>query len=87
MPFTMEGTTADRDGGANGMCVAAMVLGIIGLPAFASHIIPVLALVLGIVGYMQVSRDSAKKKGSGMAIAGMIMGGLGIVFFLMMDFS
>ncbi len=33
MPFTMEGTTLEAAGTSNGFCVAALVLGIIGIPA------------------------------------------------------
>src|ERR1700710_2199083 len=38
MPFTMEGTTLEAAGTSNGFCVASLVLGIIGLPAFCAMI-------------------------------------------------
>ena len=40
MPFTMEGTTLEAAGTSNGFCVASLVLGIIGLPAGCTFIIP-----------------------------------------------
>ena len=36
MPFTMEGTTLEAAGTSNGFCVASLVLGIIGIPAFCA---------------------------------------------------
>jgi hypothetical protein len=75
MPFTMEGTTLEAAGTSNGFCVASLVLGIIGLPCSFSLIVPALAIVLGIVGYHQSSKGEGG--GKGMAIAGMIFGGIG----------
>lgn len=71
MPFTMEGTTAEASGATNGFSVASLVLGIIGIPAACTFIIPLLGLVFGIIGYVQSNADGG---GSGrvMAIAGII---------------
>jgi DNA-directed RNA polymerase subunit RPC12/RpoP len=77
MPFTMEGTTLEAAGTNNGFCVAALVLGIIGIPAFCSVITPVLAIVFGIIGYTQASKEGAQTSGKGMAIAGIILGAIG----------
>jgi hypothetical protein len=57
--------------------VAALVLGIIGIPAFCSVITPVLAIVFGIIGYTQASKEGAQTSGKGMAIAGIILGAIG----------
>lgn len=70
MPFTMEGTTAEASGATNGFCVASLVLGIMGVPLGCSIILPVLALVFGIIGYSQTSESGSS--GRGMAIAGII---------------
>ena len=43
----------------------------------------VASLVLGIIGYNQVSKSGEGGSGRGMAIAGMICGGLGLVFGLL----
>jgi DNA-directed RNA polymerase subunit RPC12/RpoP/ribosomal protein L40E len=84
MPFTMEGTTLEAAGSSNGFCVASLVLGIIGLPVFCTVITPILAVVFGIVGYNQVSKTSSEGGGRGMAIAGMICGGIGCLMALWM---
>jgi hypothetical protein len=77
MPFTMEGTTVEAAGASNGFCVASLVLGIIGIPAACTMILPVLAVVFGIIGFIQVSRNEGEGGGKGMAIAGMVCGGIG----------
>lgn len=80
MPFTMEGTTLEAAGTSNGFCVAALVLGIIGLPAGCALIPPVLAIVFGVIGYNQVTRSGIESSGKGMAIAGIICGAIGTVW-------
>lgn len=77
MPFTMEGTTVEATGASNGFCVASLVLGIIGIPAGCTVILPVLAVIFGIVGYTQVKRNEGG--GKGMAIAGIICGSIGVL--------
>jgi DNA-directed RNA polymerase subunit RPC12/RpoP len=79
MPFTMEGTTLEAAGTSNGFCVASLVLGIIGLPAFCTGITPILAIVFGIIGYSQVSKSGAVGGGKGMAIAGIVCGSIGTI--------
>jgi ribosomal protein L40E len=84
MPFTMEGTTLEATGTNNGFCVASLVLGIIGLPAFLFVIPPLLAVIFGIVGLRQISQpESSTRGGRGMAIAGICCGSLAclIAFF------
>src|SRR4029079_12810347 len=78
MPFTMEGTTLEASGTSNGFCVASLVLGIIGLPASCTVITPLLAVVFGIVGLTQVSKQGGEGAGGkGMAIAGIVCGVIG----------
>jgi DNA-directed RNA polymerase subunit RPC12/RpoP len=77
MPFTMEGTTLEASGTSNGFCVASMVLGIIGLVAFCAFAPPLLAIIFGIIGYNQVSKTGVEGGGKGMAIAGIVCGGIG----------
>ena len=83
MPFTMEGTTLEAAGASNGFCVAALVLGIIGIPAFCTVITPLLAIIFGIIGYNQVSKGTGAG-GKGMAIAGIICGAIGTFLGIMM---
>src|SRR2546430_723179 len=78
MPFTMEGTTLEAAGNSNGFCVASLVLGIIGIPAFCAAAIPsILAIIFGIIGYNQVTKGGGEGGGKGMAIAGIILGVIG----------
>lgn len=76
MPFTMEGTTVEASGSSNGFCVASLVLGIIGIPAFCAAGIPaILAIIFGIIGLTQVNQG--RGSGRGMAITGIIGGVIG----------
>jgi hypothetical protein len=79
MPFTMEGTTLEAAGASNGLCVASLVLGIIGIPALCILLPSILAIILGTVGLSQVSRATNETSGRGMAIAGIICGGIGLL--------
>jgi DNA-directed RNA polymerase subunit RPC12/RpoP len=83
MPFTMEGTTVEAAGASNGFCVASLVLGIIGIPAACTLILPVLAIIFGIIGIAQISRNEGEGGGKGMAIAGIVCGAIGCLFALM----
>ena len=86
MPFTMEGTTLEAAGTSNGFCVASLVLGIIGIPAFCTIVTPVLAIVFGIIGFNQVNNAGVQGGGKGMAIAGMICGAIGAIIGVMWIF-
>jgi hypothetical protein len=81
MPFTMEGTTVEAAGTSNGYCVASLVLGIISLVTFCLPIPAALAIVFGLVGYNQVTKNGGEGGGKGMAIAGMVCGGISVLFF------
>jgi len=80
MPFTMEGTTLEASGTSNGFCVASLVLGIISLPTGCIAITPLLAIIFGILGYTQVTKEGAEGSGKNMAIAGIVCGAIGCVF-------
>jgi DNA-directed RNA polymerase subunit RPC12/RpoP len=84
MPFTMEGTVLEPAGTNNGFCVASLVLGILGVFTFFMVVVPVLAIVLGIIGWNQVSRPEGGGAGSSkaMAIAGMSLGAVGLLIAL-----
>jgi len=84
MPFTMEGTTIDPEGGANGLCITSLVLGIIGLPAHCAVIPPPLAILTGVIGWRQVTQSGGT--GRGIAIAGIILGVIGVLLTLNMYF-
>ncbi|WP_320777383.1 DUF4190 domain-containing protein [Streptomyces sp. CRN 30] len=63
----------------NGLAVASLICGIIGL-FIASVILGPVAIVLGAVGMRQVSA----KGGAGMAKAGIVLGILDVVLFVVM---
>ena len=83
MPFTMEGTTLEASGASNGFCVASLVLGIIGIPAFCAVVPSLLAIIFGAIGYNQVSKADVQSGGKGMAIAGIICGVIGCIISAM----
>src|SRR5438093_10641663 len=67
----------------NGMSVAALVLGIVGLPMFWALAVPsVLAVVFGSVGLAQINEPRRHQSGRGLAVSGIAMGAVGIVGFL-----
>ena len=77
MPFTMEGTTLEAAGANSGFCVAALVLGIIGIPTFFFVIPALLAIIFGIIGLKQIGKpEAATRGGRGMAIAGIVCGSI-----------
>ena len=84
MPFTMEGTTLEAAGTSNGFCVASLVLGIIGIPAFCIIVPSLLAIIFGIVGLNQISKSGGEAGGKGMAIWGLVCGGVGLLIRVFM---
>ena len=67
----------------NGMAIAALVLGILGLVFFALFAIPpVLALIFGLVARGQIAASQGTQDGGGLAVAGIVLGSVGVVFFI-----
>jgi hypothetical protein len=67
----------------NGLAVAALVLGILGV-VFAccdgiGAIFGILSLIFGIISMKQLKKSSGVEKGQGMALAGIIMGSISII--------
>ncbi len=62
----------------NGMAIASLVLGIIGLAT--CPIIGIIALILGIIALIRAHGDPATYKGRGMAVAGICCGGVSLLF-------
>jgi DNA-directed RNA polymerase subunit RPC12/RpoP len=79
MPFTMEGTTLEAAGASNGFATASLVLGIVGLPTFCLFVPSLLAVIFGIIGLQQTSGGSAESGGRGLAIGGLVCGGIGLM--------
>lgn len=64
----------------NGLAVASLVLGITWLFWLGS----LAAIILGAVALGQIKRADGAESGRGMAIAGIILGSVGVVWFLAM---
>jgi hypothetical protein len=65
-----------------GMAVASLVLSLVGLiPCFWVFQVPgLLGLIFGIVGRSQIAKSNGAKKGAGLALAGIIIGAILLVF-------
>ena len=62
----------------NGLAIAALVLGIAGLVFYACGVASILALVFGYMSRRQIDESGGTQGGRGMAIAGIIMGWIGV---------
>ena len=62
----------------NGLAVASLILGIAG----CLWITPILAIVFGVIGRRQITRSGGTQRGSGMATAGIVLGSLWVVLFV-----
>jgi hypothetical protein len=68
------GAPLPMSSGTNGMSIAALVLGILWIYGVGS----ILSLIFGYISLGQIKRDP-RQKGKGMAIAGVVLGWVGIV--------
>jgi hypothetical protein len=81
LPFTMEGTVGDSISGTNTWAVASLVLGIVSMAGGCVFIIPpILAIVFGFIAMRSTNQATGQTSGQGLAIAGMILGTIGLVF-------
>lgn len=62
----------------NGLAVASLVLGIVWIWGVGS----ILALIFGLVARSQISRSAGTQGGGGMAVAGIVLGAVGIALIL-----
>jgi hypothetical protein len=72
------GTTAQ--GSANGLAVASLVLGIIGIFIQLFGILPILAIVFGVMARRRIAAGAAGSPG--MATAGIVLGIIGLVILV-----
>lgn len=80
LPFTLEGVTYERPGGtSNGHAVLSLVFALVGLPCFALVVPQILAVTFGVIAIAQIGQSS-HKKGMGMALAGIIIGAISLMF-------
>ena len=68
----------------SGLAIASLVLGILGLTCLLPILGPILALVFGIVALNQIGKSKGNLTGQGKAIAGLILGGVGLVMIPIM---
>jgi hypothetical protein len=61
------------------MAIISLVTGILGVLCCGSFIFAIAALILGFLARREIEQSGGLKKGSGMATAGIILGGIGIV--------
>ncbi|MFL5798900.1 MAG: DUF4190 domain-containing protein [Actinomycetota bacterium] len=71
----------------NGLAVASLVLGIVGVLVALLAIPEILALIFGLVALGQIRRSSGTLGGRGLAIAGVSLGGVGIALFVIVVIS
>ncbi|CAN5174075.1 hypothetical protein BH20ACT24_BH20ACT24_01840 [soil metagenome] len=71
-------------GKTNGLAIASLVLGIVGILIQLFGIVPILAIVLGFVGKNQIDQSGGVQRGRGMAIAGIVLGIIGIVLLIIL---
>ncbi|HTS16276.1 MAG TPA: DUF4190 domain-containing protein [Verrucomicrobiae bacterium] len=64
---------------ACGLAVASLVFGILGLMCVLPVVSPILALTFGIVALNQISKSGGGLRGRGQAIAGLVLGGVGML--------
>jgi hypothetical protein len=66
----------------NGMSIASLVLGIVGLIFGFMYVVPpILATIFGGVAIYKIGRSQVPVGGKGMAIAGLVMGIVGTAFW------
>jgi hypothetical protein len=63
----------------NGLAIASMVLGIVWIYWLGS----ILALIFGYIAKGQINRSDGRQGGKGMAIAGIVLGWVGVGFLLL----
>jgi uncharacterized membrane-anchored protein len=59
----------------NGMAIAALVCGVVGIFA--------LAMIFGYIGRRQIDESGGRMSGRGMAVAGIVLGWIGLAFFVL----
>jgi len=79
LPFTMEGTVGDAVSGTNTWAVASLVLGIVSIPGCFFVVPPILAIIFGGIALRNTNQATGQTSGSGLAIAGLILGTLGLL--------
>jgi hypothetical protein len=79
-PWAQRPGTAPYRAATNGLAVASLVLGIVGIPGVFAlfNIFSILALIFGLVSRSQIQKSGGTQGGAGMAMAGIVLGTIGI---------
>lgn len=75
--------SAPLTGDLNPLAVAALVASLVWLGGFGS----VAAIVLGVIARQQIDRSGDRERGRGLAVAGIVIGALGLVPVVLMVFG
>lgn len=78
VPFTLEGTVQSEKGTSNGYATTSLVLGVLGIPTCMIFVPSILAIIFGIVALLQI-RTTGNTASRGTAIAGVTLGGIGLL--------
>jgi HEAT repeat protein len=72
----------------NGLAIASLVLGIVAIPLDCclgfGTLLGVAGFIAGLIGFRQAKNSGSAQSGEGMALAGMILGGVGVLIGLAM---
>jgi len=71
--------TAEQKRRTEGLAIASLVCGLFFIIPILGAITGVIAIILGIIALVQISKNKETLKGNGMAISGIIMGTIGII--------
>lgn len=63
----------------SGMATAALVFGLLSILLFLTLIVPLLALIFGLIGLSQIKKSNGMRTGRGKAITGVVLGLLGLI--------
>jgi hypothetical protein len=68
------------DAGRNDFALAALILGIMGVPFFwLAGILPLAAFVVGLISFVQIRRLGGSQAGRSKALAGIVLGAIGLL--------
>ncbi|MEZ5171609.1 MAG: DUF4190 domain-containing protein [Acidimicrobiia bacterium] len=81
-PLPPPPAQSGQQGPKNGLAVASMVLGIIGVVMWVFVIPQILAIIFGGVALRQLNRPENIRTGRGMAIAGLVLGIVSLVLLV-----
>jgi hypothetical protein len=66
----------------NGLAITSLVLGLVGIFFFVLFaVIPIAAIIFGLVARGQIKASNGTQRGDGMAIAGIVLGAIETVIF------